>query len=185
MIIAAALVAIAAPAQAQVYKCPEGGRVVFSDRPCHADAVPVIPAREDRQAMDDTNDSRRAAANKAGVAAVTSISLSPLAINSSARAAKDAWKVNLHFKDKDDKLVYLSEVDGIRYSATVYEEDQGVRGRTVGFGSGKTVRDFSHHFIVKVSTRQKTMLLTEASITLPDGRRFEAVDVSMFLPGPL
>lgn len=43
----AALLVAALPAQAQVYKCQDGGKTVFSDRPCSADAraVDVRPAR--------------------------------------------------------------------------------------------------------------------------------------------
>lgn len=33
--------ALCAPAQAQVYKCQEGGRTVITDRPCHAGATPM------------------------------------------------------------------------------------------------------------------------------------------------
>lgn len=45
-VILAAIAAIALPAQAQVFKCQEGGKTVFSDRPCHANAapLPVTPA---------------------------------------------------------------------------------------------------------------------------------------------
>ncbi|CAI07130.1 hypothetical protein ebD42 [Aromatoleum aromaticum EbN1] len=51
----AVLAASILPVQAQVYKCPEGGRVVFSDRPCHADAAPldVKPASGDYNYLDD------------------------------------------------------------------------------------------------------------------------------------
>ena len=40
-LIAALLVALPIATQAQVYKCTEGGKTVFSDRPCAADDVPV------------------------------------------------------------------------------------------------------------------------------------------------
>lgn len=180
------LLAATLPVQAQVYKCPKDGKTVFSDQPCDMNAVPVIPARaEDSQPSFDTGDLKRSSVNKIELAAVTSISLSPHAINSSASAARDAWKVSIYFKDRDDKTVYLREVDGIRYTATVYEERDGARGPVVGRASGTTIRDFGHEFIVKVSTRRKTYLLTEAAITLPDGRRFDAIDQSLFMPGPL
>lgn len=35
------LASVPAPLLAQVYKCEDGGRVVFSDRPCAVDAEPV------------------------------------------------------------------------------------------------------------------------------------------------
>lgn len=43
----AAITSIALPAQAQVYKCQEGGKTVFADRPCNAEAkaLDVRPAR--------------------------------------------------------------------------------------------------------------------------------------------
>lgn len=37
----AALAVAALPAHAQVFKCQEGGKTVFSDRPCHAEAQPL------------------------------------------------------------------------------------------------------------------------------------------------
>ncbi|QDF95175.1 hypothetical protein CJ010_00715 [Azoarcus sp. DD4] len=36
-----AALAAALPAHAQVFKCQEGGKTVFSDRPCHAEAKPL------------------------------------------------------------------------------------------------------------------------------------------------
>lgn len=49
-----AVAAVCLPAHAQVYKCQEGGKTVFSDTPCRADAVPmdVKPATGDYDPVD-------------------------------------------------------------------------------------------------------------------------------------
>lgn len=39
--ILASIAAITLPVQAQIFKCQEGGKTVFSDKPCHADSAPV------------------------------------------------------------------------------------------------------------------------------------------------
>lgn len=83
-VIILSLLALALPAQAQVYKCTEGGKTVYSQMPCAADAKPVElkvhqPTEADRlraeaqslreQAVNARNDGERMAAERRSRAA--------------------------------------------------------------------------------------------------------------------
>lgn len=179
-----AIVGIALPVHASMYKCTESnGRVSYQEAPCEAGSaakrlnIVVVPPANQTE-----SDSEETASVNEGMKAVKSIYLISNSVNTSASARKDGMKVSVIFKDDKDRSVSVKGAKGIRYSAKIHEALDGKPGRMIGSGSGLLIGDYGYYFVTKVSATTKTRVIIEASVTLPDGRKLDGKDSAGFYP---
>lgn len=178
-----AMAIASASSHADVFKCTgANGKIAYQAAPCDQGAN-ASRMKIENTASNTIPDQNMTPEDIKNLSKIKSIYLIPSSIKTSQSAKKDGMKVTVLFNDEKDKSIRVKGFD-IRYSATIYEEKDGNKGLTLGNGSGKLDDEYGYYFIVKLSAREKTRIMIEASVTLPDGRKFDARDTTTFYPDP-
>lgn len=176
-----ALLTAAIQAQADVNKCTNAdGRVSYQETPCatgsSAKQVSIVAAPPTSQPEANAGEPAD------GMKAVKSIYLISTSINTSASAHKDGMKISIIFKDDKARSVSVKGEMNIKYTVKIYENRDGKPGAMIGSGSGLLINDYGYYLVAKVSATKKTRVIIDTSVTLPDGRKFDGKDSTLFFP---